>query len=273
MEFLCFFPPLSRFISRYAARFGLYPDIEIWNHVGLTGLENEAPLGAAGKPCDAFRFFLPSYASVSSDFNRASELEKTSRLYASFVFRKDSGVGGAGGAAVRKIYGHGAPRTVSGSSSRPHQCRLGGSSTPRRSEWSFPQKSLQKLKRSRLQEMEMAENAALLEAAAGPARLDPTPVGAAGKVGKGGAGKGASAAAQAAPAAARLAVLPDNAGGDGAGASSHNIQPRRSKRAEKLKARSTNCANCGAVHLTKYRGKAPLCAVCLKSEKLARSRR
>ena len=108
-------PPLSRQAAsacapfiRIVAMHAVFTSYFVQTHANgfalcrLQGLEREAPIDAnTGKRCEAFRFFAPRYkaSSANNGGGNTAELEKTSRLYASFIFRKGRRGGGSSNAS------------------------------------------------------------------------------------------------------------------------------------------------------------------------------
>lgn len=71
-----------------AAELGLFPPHGLnWQREFGQLFEARAPQSSQGKPYDAFRLFNPQYDHSNPD---SPELEKISKVYAGFVFRKDS---------------------------------------------------------------------------------------------------------------------------------------------------------------------------------------
>ena len=99
-EYLVFFNAFTEM----AAELGLFPPNGLnWQREFGQLFEPRPPQSSQGKPYDAFRLFNPQYDQANPD---SQELEKISRVYAGFVFRKDSsrirnvqqqGGGGGGG--------------------------------------------------------------------------------------------------------------------------------------------------------------------------------
>lgn len=83
-EFLVFFNAFTEM----AAEVGLFPPRGLdWQREFGQLFDRRPPASSQGKPYEAFRLFNPRYDPSNPD---SAELEKISRVYAGFVFRKDT---------------------------------------------------------------------------------------------------------------------------------------------------------------------------------------